>query len=144
MQYDPDLYGYERGQMGGLANSSWLAPPPALLSHDLYSAPLTISASMRQLRWTFNGISMPTSNCPRAEEKWHRDMVCLIPERDWIASWVAVHKAPTSSKVRSFLWKLMHRCLNLLFYEYNAICYGRGDMCPLCSLIPKFYHTVST
>ncbi len=41
---------------------------------------------------------------------------------------------PPSGKVRSFLWKLLHRRLNLMCYEHNAIFYGRGDMCPICAL----------
>ena len=86
---------------------------------------------MRQLRWAFTGVSLSESKTrPRAKAKWHRDLGCVIPERDWIESWVSVHKAPTSDKVRSFLWKLMHRCLNLLCYEHNAIYYGRGDIAP--------------
>ena len=31
----------------------------------------------------------------------------------------------------------MHRRLNLLCYEHNAIYYGRGNMCPLCTLSSK-------
>jgi hypothetical protein len=109
--------------------------PSALLSPGLDGAPLTISASVWQLRWAFNGISLPESmTWPSAEAEWHRGMVCLIPERDWIASWSAVHKAPTSGKVRSFLWKLMHRRLSLLCYEHNANYYDRQDIFPLCTL----------
>ncbi len=90
---------------------------------------------MRQLRWALTGAFLPESKIrPRAEAKWHRDFGSAFSERDWINTWLSVHKAPTSGKVRSFLWKLLHRRLNLLCYEHNAIFYGRGDRCPTCTL----------
>ena len=98
-------------------------------------AALSLTASVRQLRWAFTGALLPKSNTrPRAEAKWHRDFGSALSERDWIDAWLSVHKAPTSGKVRSFLWKLLHRRLNLLCYEHNAIFYGRGDRYPTCTL----------
>jgi hypothetical protein len=79
-------------------------------------AALSLTASVRQLRWAFTGASLPESKTrPRAEAKWHRDFYSASSERDWIDTWLSVHKAPTSGKVRSFLWN--HRRLNLLCYE---------------------------
>ena len=66
----------------GLASTSGL-PPPALLAPDLDGALLTLAASVRQLRWAFNGVSLPESKTrPRAEAKWYRDFGGSIPERD--------------------------------------------------------------
>ena len=118
----------------GPASTSWLLPPTMLAPAEA-GAVLSLTASVRQLRWAFTVALLPESKTrPRAEAKWHRDFDCALSERDWSDAWLSVHKAPTSGKVRSFLWKLMHRRLPLLCYDHIALLYGRGDTCPLCSL----------
>ena len=99
----------------GPASTSWLLPLAMLAPADADAA-LSLTASVRQLRWAFTvALLLESKTRPRAEAKWHRDFGSALSERDWIDAWLSVHKAPTSGKVRSFLWKLMHRRLPLLW-----------------------------
>ena len=77
----------------GPASTSWLFPP-AMLAPTGDGAALSLTASVRQLRWAFTGALLPESKTrPRAEAKWHRDFGSAFSERDWIDAWLSVHKA---------------------------------------------------
>jgi hypothetical protein len=42
----------------------------------------------------------------KAETKWARDLSYIISEAEWEERWLALHKAPTSGRVRSLLWAI--------------------------------------
>ena len=55
----------------GPASTSWLLPPAMLAPADAGAA-LSLTASVRQLRWAFTVALLPESKTrPRAEAKWH-------------------------------------------------------------------------
>ena len=97
-------------------------------------APLTVLASVRRFRRASNVAALPESaSHPKAESKWNRDLNCLISEVEWAEKLIAIHKAPTSGRICSFAWRLLHRRLPLLGYTHVTQHYNCEDVCPLCA-----------
>jgi hypothetical protein len=132
LQHDPYHFRARRGQLG--TGKLSMAPTPSISVKGLDGASLTIFASVRQLRGAFTAEALPGSvSRPRAKKKWAKDLSCIISEAEWQERWLALHKVPTSGRVRSFLWRLVHRRLPLLGYPHVAQHYNHDDICPLCS-----------
>ncbi len=98
-----------------------VASSPSILATGSDGASLTVLASVRQLRRAFTVDALPGSaNRPKAESKWTRDLNCRVAEAEWEEKWMAIHKTPTSGRIRSFAWRLWHRRLPLLGYTHVA------------------------
>ena len=55
-----------------------------------------------------------------------------MSDKQWMSSWKRVSSGKVAGATRSLLWKLLHRRLPLLYYDYIRDFYMRTAQCLLC------------
>ena len=120
-----------RDRTVGRVNDTILSPTWALGTNGL-----TVQSEVKEIRGVLRALRFPKeSERPSCELRWEHLLNTHLSTSEWEACWKRASGLRVSGSTRSLLWKILHRRLPLLRYDYIREFYGGcSEECLLCNI----------
>ena len=119
-----------QGRTVGRVNDTILSPTWALGTNGI-----SVQAEVKEIRSILRALRFPKEQeRPACEQRWETLLNTHLSTSDWEACWKRASGLRVSGSTRSLLWKILHRRLPLLRYDYIRDFYGGcTEHCLLCN-----------
>ena len=119
-----------QGRVIGRVNDTILSPSWARGTNGI-----SVHAEVKEIRKIMRALQYPNEpERPSCEKRWETILLTPFSSSEWESSWKRASSLRVAGPTRSLLWKILHRRLPLLRYDYIRTFYGGcSEHCLLCN-----------